>query len=108
MAAKRDLRKQAAATKPKTAAEELIQQSEDEPDKEQKRVLISMLVDADVYADFKELARFRTMQGETNRRGQAMSAASLVNIAMQEFLDRHAEELEQWKTFRSEMLDKFK
>ena len=108
MAAKRDLRKQAAATKPQTAADLLIDSSSttEEPETLPRR-MISLLINEDTYRDLKDLAKFRSVRGEVNRRGQAMSAASLLNIAAQEYVDRNRQELEQWRTFRSRLLDEF-
>ena len=84
-----------------TAAEHNKDIQEKSPTKEkngaEKKKTVSFYVTEKNYRKLQSLARFRAATGERNSRGQALSTGSLINTAIEEYLERHSDELEQFE-----------
>lgn len=108
-----------ARTKKPTAAELMAQQAEaaqqeaeqmeaatpidthiaaTEEQAEGKKVLKSFYCTESVFNQLAELAGYRSIgAGVKNRRGQNIGAGTLINEAATEYLERHMDELNQWR-----------
>lgn len=91
MAKKKNLDGQLADAQSAAASYTAPAPEEDEP---KKKKMTSLYIDPDNYELLRLLASSRTMQGERNHLGQAVSAAQLVNEAIAEYLERNRPEIE--------------
>ena len=65
---------------------------------EGKKVLKSFYCTEHVFNQLAELAGYRSIgAGAKNRRGQNIGAGTLINEAATEYLERHMDELNQWR-----------
>lgn len=65
---------------------------------ESKKVLKSFYCTESVFNQLAELAGYMSIgAGVKNRRGQNIGAGTLIDIAAREYLERHMDELNQWR-----------
>jgi len=73
--------------------------SDSEDDRKAGRKMISAWVDAAVWDDICQLARYRAAKGIKNHLGQGMSAGRLLEAALIAYVDANRDELDRWKAF---------
>lgn len=72
----------------------------------QKKKLKSIWISESVYEQLLELAGYRSIgAGVKNRRGQNIGAGTLINEAATEYLERHMDELNQWRQLMQPVKD---
>ena len=54
---------------------------------------ITFYVEPEAYDRLKQLARYRALKGVKNTQGQPASVGLMMNLAIQEYLTNHADEL---------------
>ena len=84
------------------------QQPTKQPTKKRKKVteetktgkkLISVYLTVDNYKILQEYARYLANNGETNDLNQRLGAGTLIDEAIQEYINRHMKEIEEWREY---------
>lgn len=108
MSSSKDLRAKAAASKPKSAAEGMIKTKAGEEEEKPNKTAISLFIEPELYESVKALASYRAAQGERNKQGQPMSAGSVINEAISEYVQARKCELETWRVLMQKIKESAK
>ena len=82
---------------PVAVTREQAEQFMDETTAPDKKKLRSFYCSESTFEALSDLARFRSMMGEKNSKGQAIGAGTLIDEAAAEYVERHRAELEKWR-----------
>lgn len=98
------VQQEAATMEAATAIESHVTASEEQA--EGKKVLKSFYCTESVFNQLAELAGYRSIgAGVKNKRGQNIGAGTLINEAATEYLERHMNELNQWRQLMQPVKD---